>query len=420
MTSHPTPPPASLWRHANFMRLWIGQTISLFGTALTSLALPIIAAATLNASPLEMGILAAVGSLPALLIGLLAGVWIDRYRRRTFMIAGDVGRAVLMATIPVAALLGGLSMAQLYVIGFLVGVLNVFFDVASNSYLPSLLHADQLVEGNGKLAISRSITAVSGPTLAGLIIQAITAPFAIALDAFSYLVSAIFIAAIRHPEEPSQAEPAPALTQAREGLKIVFGNRSLRALAGCLATSNLMSSMFFALYVLFGTRVLGLDAAQLGLVYGLGASGAMLGALLAPCLVARLGIGRAMVIGALLGSLEIVPVVFATPESAVALLLLSSLAGNFGWTLYNINEASLRQVITPAAFRGRMNATFTFIGAGVLPLGGLLGGILGQALGPRETILLAACGSGLAFVWVLFSPVRRLKRLQDEEKNSQG
>jgi MFS family permease len=395
------------------MRLWIGQTISLFGGALTGLALPVIAAATLNATPLEMGILAAVGSLPSLLIGLLAGVWVDRYRRRTFMIAGDVGRAVLIVTIPLAAVLGLLSMAQLYVVGFLVGVLNVFFDVASNSYLPALLDAPQLVEGNGKLALSRSITAVAGPSLAGLIIQAITAPFAIVLDALSYLASAICIGAIRHREEPSQAEPAPALTQARAGLKIVFGSRYLRALAGCMATSNLMSSMFFALYVLFGTRVLGLDAAQLGLVYGLGASGAMLGALLGPWAVARLGIGRAMVTGAFLGSLEIVPVIFATPESAVALLLLSSLAGNFGWTLYNINEASLRQVVTPSAFRGRMNATFTFIGSGMLPLGGLLGGILGQALGPRETIILAACGSVGAFVWVLLSPVRGLVRLQD-------
>lgn len=403
----------TLWHHADFMKLWVGQTISLFGSALSRLALPLIAAITLNATPAEMGLLAAIGMAPSLVVGLFAGVWVDRSRRRTWLIAGDIGRALLLATLPAAALLGVLSMMQLYVVGFLGGAFTVCFDVAARSYLPTVIDRRQLVEGNGKLELSGSLTAVAGPSLAGVIIQAITAPMAVVLDACSYLASALCVCLIRRREEAPQMVRAPMVAQVREGLGVVFGNPVLRAFAGCLATSNLTSEAFFALYILFGTRELGLNAAALGLVYGIGASGALVGAVLAPGVAARLGVGRAVIIGAWLGSLEVLPVVFATPRLAVPLLLLSSLLGNFGWVLYNVNATSVRQAVTPLALQGRMNATLHFIVSGMLPLGALAGGALGEVLGLRETITLAAVGSLLSGLWVVCSPVRDLARLPE-------
>jgi MFS-type transporter involved in bile tolerance (Atg22 family) len=270
-----------------------------------------------------------------------------------------------------------------------------------------------LVEGNGKLELSGSITAIAGPSLAGIVIQAVTAPIAVIFDALSYLASALCVILIRQREEAPATVRAPMLAQIREGLGIVLKHPLLRAFAGCLATSNFASNAFFALYILFGTRDLGLDAAALGLVYGIGASGALFGALLAPRAADRLGVGRAILAGALLGSMEVLPAVFATPRTAVPLLLLSSMLGNFGWVLYSVNATSLRQAVTPLALQGRMNATMNFIVAGMLPLGALAGGALGQWLGLRETIALAALGSLLAVLWVFFSPLRAVEKIPE-------
>jgi MFS family permease len=395
------------------MKLWTGQTVSFFGSAITRLALPIIAAITLNATPAEMGLLAAVETMASLLVGLFAGVWVDRYPRRKLMIITDIGRALLLATIPIAAVLSILSMWQLYIIGFLVGVASTFFNVASKSYLITVINRNQLVDGNSKLELSGSITSIAGPSLAGIIIQALTAPIAIALDGISYLMSALCVLLIHRQEEPSQVSRAPMLSQVREGLSVVLHNPILRPLAGCMATSNFASNIFFALYILFGTRELGLNAAQLGLIYGIGASGALVGAMVAPWAAVRFGIGRVIVAGAILGSLEVFPVIFATAHTAIPLLLLSSLLGNFGWVVYNVNAVSLRQAVTPVILQGRMNATLSFIMAGMLPLGALAGGALGQLLGLREAIILAAVGSLLAFLWVLPSPIRQLTRLPE-------
>jgi MFS family permease len=409
----------SLWRDADFMKLWSGQVISLMGSAFSGLAMALLAALTLGATPIQMGLLTAAGSAPSLLIGLFAGVWVDRYRRRPFLIAGDVGRALLLATIPIAALLGELSMVQLYAVSFLAGVLTVFFDVASQSYLPAIIDRRQLMEGNSKLGLSSSITAVAGPSLAGVVIQAITAPFAVVLDSLSFLASAGLVLLIRRREERPQVAPAPVFSGLseglREGLQMVIRDGRLRALAGCLATSNLASNVFFALYMLYGTRELGLNAAALGLVYGIGAIGAPLGAVCAPWAAARFGLGPTILGGAILGSLEVLPAVFATPRLAVPLLMLSSLIGNFGWVVHNVNSLSLRQAITPPALQGRVHATWHFLVTGMLPLGALAGGALGQALGLRPAIALAACGSALASLWVIFSPLPKLVGIPEAE-----
>jgi MFS family permease len=412
-TTLTTKHPLSLWRHPDFIKLWTGQTISFFGSALSRLALPLIAALTLNASAAEMGFLAAVETMPSLLVGLFVGVWVDRYPRRKLMIITDVGRAMLLGTIPVAAYLNILSMWQLYIIGFLVGVASIFFNVASKSYLPSVINRNQLVDGNSMLELSGSITSIAGPSLAGIIIQAVTAPIAIALDGVSYLASSLCVLFIRQPEVPTDVSQAPILSQVREGLGTVLHNPILRPLAGCIATSNFSSNIFFALYILFGTRELGLNAAQLGLVYGIGASGALIGAMVAPQAAEKFGVGHVTLFGALLGSLEVLPVIFATQHTAIPLLILSSLLGNFGWVVYNVNAVSIRQAVIPMKLQGRLNATMSFIMAGMLPLGALVGGALGQVLGLRHAITLAAVGSLMAFLWVLRSPIRQLTRLPE-------
>jgi predicted MFS family arabinose efflux permease len=399
----------SLWRHADFVKLWLGSTISMFGSYFTSLALQFVAAVSLNATPIEMGVLAAVRTAPSLLIGL----WVDRHRRRSTLIVADLGRALILSTIPVAALAGALSMYQLYAVGFAVGLLTVFFDVAYRAYLPSLVSRSQLIEGNGKLEMGRSTAAVAGPSLAGIVIQAITAPLAIVLDVLSYVISALSLYRIRGQEEAPEDIRAPMLEQVREGLSFTFRNPSLRAIVFCSATNQLCSRGFFALYVLFGTRELGLDAAALGIVFGVGSVAALFGALFAGRATARLGFGTAIIVASFVGALEFLPVVFATPDLAVPLLVLSGLLGNFAWPIYGINQVGLRQAITPFALQGRMNATMNFIIVGVGTLGAMAGGTLAQTLGLREAIVIIAFAHLLASLWIWFSPIRGLTRVPE-------
>ncbi|MBI4493673.1 MAG: MFS transporter [Chloroflexi bacterium] len=406
------PSPASLWRRPDFLKLWAAETISVFGSQFTLLALPLIAAVALQASAAEMGILVAAERAPFLLIGLFAGVWVDRHRRRPILIGGDLGRALLLATIPLAALGGVLGMPQLYVVGFLGGVLTVFFDVAYQSYLPALVARTQLIEGNSKLEVSRSAAQISGPGIAGVVIQTISAPLAIALDALSFLLSGLLLGLIRCQEAPlARAARAPMLAEVREGLAVVFGNPLLRSIAGCTATLNFFGSAIEALYILFAVRELGLTPAAIGLIFGLGSVGYLVGAVLAGQLAARLGLGRTIIGASLVCSLGEVPIAFAAPAFALPLLASSWLLTSLATPVYNINQVSLRQAITPLRLQGRMNATMRFVVWGTMPLGGLAGGALGTLLDLRPTIALAAAGGVLAFLWVLLSPLRKLERI---------
>ncbi len=406
----------SLWRDGDFLKLWAGQTVSLFGSRFTGLAVQFVAAVTLQATAAEMGLLAAVNTAP-LLLSLFAGVWVDRHRRRTTMIAADVGRALLLATIPGAALLGTLSLLQLYAVGFLTAALGVLFDVAYTSYLPTLVERNRLVEGNSKLSASGAAANVAGFAVGGAVVDAIGAPLAVGLDAVSYVVSVASLLLIRRPEPPTSHGSAPVLAEIREGIGLVLGSPILRAFAGCVATSNLATAIFFGLYVIYGTRELGLDATAVGLVYGIGVVGAVVGAGIAGRVTDRLGIGPTLVATALLGSLEVAPAVVATPATAVPLLLLSSAVGNFGWSLYNVGQVSVRQTIVPAEHQGRLSATMSFLGGGVIPIGGLIGGALGEALGLRGAIAISAVGSALSSLWIALSPVRAIRRMPDVESS---
>src|SRR5260221_3904465 len=271
-----------LWQHPEFMKLWTGETISLLGSQITLLALPLTAVALLKADPLQMGILNAAQVAPFLLIGLFAGVWVDRMKRRSILIAGDIGRAVLLGWIPVAAALNVLNLGQLYVISFLVGVLTLIFDVAYQSYLPNLVSRENLVEGNSKLEVSRAIAQIAGPGLAGALISIIAAPLPIALDAVSFLVSALFLHSIKtvEPEPQKRKEGSNVWREVAEGLGVVFGNRYLRSIAACTATSNFCSMMQLAVLFIFLERELHLDASAIGLMFAVGSVARLLGALL--------------------------------------------------------------------------------------------------------------------------------------------
>jgi MFS family permease len=396
------------------MKLWTAQAISVFGDQFTALAIPLIAALTLQATPGQMGVLTAVTRAPFLLIGLFAGVWVDRLRRRPILIAGDLGRAAVLLTIPLAALLGSLSIVHLYTVGLLVGALTVFFDVAYQAFLPALVGRQQLVEGNSKLEATRSLANLAGPGIAGVVIQVLSAPFAIVLDAISFVTSGALIGLIRG-RELTEDRPARGtmMTEVRDGLGVVFGNRLLRSIAGCTGTFNFFTSALFTLYILFATRNLGLAPAQLGLIFSLGNVFGLLGALSASRLAARFGVGRSIVAAAVLGSLGLIPIPLATRASALPLLVLSGLLTSFGVPVYNINQVSLRQAITPLRLQGRMNATMRFLVWGTMPLGGLAGGALGAALGLRLAIAVSAVGGLLAFLWVALSPVPALRTIPE-------
>ncbi len=399
-----------LWRHADFMKLWLGQTISLFGSQVKFLALPLTAILILDATPAQMGILSAIESLPAICFGLFVGVWVDRRRRRPLLIAADIGRMLLVLVIPVAALLGVLRMELLYLSAFGTGALGLLFGVAYQSYLPTLIAHKQLVEGNSKLELSRSGAEIVGPGLAGLLTQWFTAPIALMVDAVSFGMSAIALALIRKPEPvPEVSEkPEPMLRAAVDGLKIVIRNPTLRALLGCVGTINLFNTLLETIFLLYMTERLGLEPGVIGLIFASGSIGFMVGALVAERITQRIGLGPAIIAGVLIasGSDFVLPLVGGSVVFMTIMLIIAQLFFGLGVTLYSVGQASLRQSITPNHLRGRMNATFTVMSSLLVPVGALLGGALGETIGLRPTLLLAATGEVLAVLWLVFSAVR--------------
>jgi len=401
-----------LWRDINFRKLWAGQTISLFGSQITFLALPLTAVLVLDATPAQMGILMAVESLPTLLIGLFVGVWVDHYRRRPILITADLGRAVLLGIIPVAAILGLLRIEHLYIVCFLVSVLGLFFGVAHRSFLPSLVRREDLVDANSKLELSNSVAEIAGPGVAGWLVQTVTAPIAIAVDAFSFLVSALLLGLIRVSESvPRSAEKRHNIwKEIGEGLELVRRDKLLRPIAGCLGTLYLFNSILEAVFILYVSKEVGIGAGLLGLIFALGSVGFLVGALLPRWVIRRFGWGPGIMMGLLLVGLSdlLVPLVSGSIVVAVAAVVLMTAQFLFGLGLviFNTGQVSLRQAMTPNDLQGRMNATISFIAGAVVPFGGLLGGILGETIGLRLTLLLAALGEIFSVLWLLLSPIR--------------
>jgi MFS family permease len=412
-------PQGGLWRHRDFLKLWSAETISQFGSQVSQLALPLVAILVLDASAFEVAALGTVGFLPFLLFTLPAGVWVDRLRRRPILVAGDLGRAALLATIPLAYAVDALTLGQLFVVSFLTGVCTVLFDVAYMSYLPSLVERDRIIEGNSKLEVSRSAAQVGGPGVAGGLVELFTAPWAILVDALSFLGSGLFLLGIRKPEE----RPAPALvdgrrtsvwTELKEGLRFVLGNPNLRAQAGCTGTSNFFSSVAFAIYLVFAVRELHLSAGLIGVIFSVGSAGSLAAAFTANRISGRFGIGPTTIaVSTLWGPAGLLIVLAPVGNAAIPFLLAAQLLFGFAVVVYNIVQVSYRQAICPPRLQGRMNSVMRFIVWGTIPLGSLAGGVLASWLGLRGTILVGSLGGSLAVLWIVLSPQRRLRELPE-------
>ena len=401
-----------LWRHPDFMKLWTGQTISVFGSLIGGTALQFTAILVLQASAFQMGLLAAASLAPGFASGLVAGVWADRLRRRPLLIIADVARALSLATIPLAAALERLTIEQLYVVAFINSILTVVFDVAYQSYLPSLVGRDELLEGNSKLSASASVAEISGFGIAGWLVQLLSGPAAILLDACSFVVSAISLGAIR-TREPVPApvhDDANMLRDIGEGLRAVWHHPMLRTLAGATILLRFCGhGIYGSVVVLYMSRGLGFSPGLLGMTWGVGGISSLIGAMLAMPLTRRLGTGRAMVLGLLVGSITgfFIPVAQGATGVAVALLIMAQL-GDGADTVYQINQLSLRQAITPERLLGRVNASMHFVGQGATLLGALAGGLLGDMIGLRPTLFLGASGGLIVAVLLALSPLRTI------------
>lgn len=412
-------PTGGLWRHGDFLKLWSAETISQFGSQVGGLALPLVAILVLDASAFEVAALATVDFLPFILFTLPAGVWVDRLPRRPLLIAGDFGRAVLLLTIPIAYIADALTLGQLFVVGFLVGTFQVIFDVAYMSYLPSLVDRTQIIEGNSKFEISRSAAQVGGPGVGGVLVELFTAPYAILLDAVSFLASGLFILQIRKEEPRPVAATVdgrkPTLwAELKEGLRFVLGNPNLRAQAGCTATSNFFSNVAFAIMLVFAVRELELSAGLIGVMFSVGAAGSLAAALTANRISRRFGIGPTTIaVAACFGPAMLLFAFAPVGNGAVPFFVAAMLLFGFTIVVYNIVQVSYRQAICPPRLQGRMNSVMRFIVWGTIPIGTLLGGALATWIGLRETIVVAAIGGGLSFLWLLLSPQRHLREMPE-------
>ena len=404
-----------LWRSPDFRRLWISLTVTSFGAQVTNLALPLTAAIMLQATPLEMGILVALESLPFALVSLHAGVLIDRVRKLPVVIACTFARGFALLAIPLAAFTDALSIEILYAVGFFCGVQNVIGGAAFQVLLAQLAGRKRLVEANAKTALGETSAALVGPGLAGALIQALTAPFAILLDAFAFLVSAMMLRRMRVPNDVPHSGPrSPVLQEIAAGLRLVFRNRTLFALAWLAGLWQFLHHMQIAVLILFATRELGLSAGAIGVVFMFGGIGCVIAAALAERLSARLGVGPVIVHGLILTALawQAFGLIGGPPWLAMILLGGAMLLFDFGAVLYGINYLALRQAITPDRMLGRMTATMRFLTVAMAPLGSLVGGALASAIGTRGTLLtVGGLGLVLAVCAVLWSPVRRHQTL---------
>jgi len=397
-----------LWKHADFVKLWSGQTISLLGSAVTAIALPSVAILTLGATPYQVGILEALQFLAFPLLGMPAGVWVDRLPRRAVMIVADIGRAAALASILVARELHALGLWQLYIVALIVGSLTVFFDVAYQSYLPSLIDRSDLIDGNVKLEASRSAAQVAGNGLGGALVQAIGAPLAILVDSLSFVASVISLTLIGKREPASHAAtPHDFWAELRTGASVVLRSPVLRSIAACTATNNLGSGMVSAVFLIFAYRNLHLAPALVGVVLAFGNLG-FFGALLSSHIANRYTLGRTLAVSVMLSGIGALIAPLAALTLPVVLLLVSQLVVSFSTPVYNVNQVSLRQAIVPLALQGRMNATMRTIVFGTLPIGSALGGALGSTAGVIPTMIVGGIVSVSAVLWIRYSEVYAL------------
>jgi MFS family permease len=403
------PPP--LTRQPAFVRFWAGQSISVFGDQISALAIPLTAVLALDASALEVGILTALAWLPHLLFSLPAGVWIDRRaHRRENMIVADLLRALALATIPIAWWLGALTIWHLLAVAFAVGAMTVFFDLSSVSFFVALVHRSQYVDANSKISTTRSLSYIAGPSTAGFLVQVFTAPVALLGDALSFLVSAFALRGVHVREPRVQGNGTSARADLVAGFRYLVREPVIRAGVACTSIINFFSFFIFAIFVLYASRTLGLSAAAIGLILGAASFGALAGAVIAPRVGRRLGIGRAVVLGSVLfpAPMALFPLAHGDPWLAGSMLLAGEFLSSVGVMIFDVNQNSLQAMVIPDSVRSRIAGVSRFFNYGTRPFGALLGGVLGTAIGLRPTLWIAVIGCLLGVFFLLASPMPRM------------
>jgi MFS family permease len=398
-----------LWAHNDFLKLWAGETISVFGSLVGRTALPLTAILVLDAGALEVGLLIAADILPGLLFGFFAGVWVDRVRKRPIMIAADIGSFLVLVTVPLAYAFDVLTIEQLFFVAFGTGACHIFLDVAYMTYLPTLVEKEHVLEGNSKMAASWSVAEVGAFSAAGWMVQILSGPLTVLIDAISFLISAIFLKAIKKPEpEPALVEQRAGMsTEIKEGIRAIWHDPVLRAIGGSGVLIDFSFRMFGAVFLVYVTQSLGFQPGVLGVVFGVGGASSLIGALYASRAGRTLGTGRAMVLGLLMmgGSMLFIPAAQDASLLALWFLVAQQLFGDGFYTIYDVNQMTLRQTITPEKVLGRVNAGIRMSGLAAMLAGALVGGVLGEFLGLRVTLVFSACGLFLAAAWLWVSPV---------------
>jgi len=402
-----------LSRNPEFLKLWSGQAISAFGSRITGVALPLAAVLVLHATPAQMGVLAALGLLPHLLFGLLAGVWVDRLPRRAIMVAADIGRGVVLGAVPVLGAFGLLRVEHLYAVVFLTGLMTMLFDTAATSLMPALVGRENLTRANGAWVLVNTVANTGGPSLAGWLVQVLTAPVAIAFDALSFVLSAGCTLLVRVAAAPRPSGRLRLGPEMVDGLRVLFGSQILRSLTIAATLGALAGAMQGALVVLYLVRGLGLTPAVVGVAFGVSGAASVVGALAARWFGERAGPGPAFVTGVLLFGVSVLLLAAAAgPPAAVAVIvLLAMVLGGVGPPFYQVHQVTLRQSLTPDHVLGRVNAAWRFLVFGVQALGAALGGVMGTWVGLRPTILISGLGVLVVVLVVLRSPLRTLREV---------
>jgi len=413
-----TTPELPLLRNRNFLWFWTGEGISQLGAQFTALALPVLAVTLLGATEFQVGVLGAAETAAFLVVGLPAGAWIDRMFKRRVMIAADLVRAVTLAAIPALFFAGLLEMWHLYLVGAIVGVATVFFDVSYQSYIPVLLPGAQVGDANSKLEATSSIARIGGPGLAGALLTVVSAPVLLLADGISYLVSALALWRVKDTEQlsdPKQRESLPK--EIAEGLRFVFGHPLLWRITATTGSSNFFGTLTMTLEAILILRILGFSPVTLGIIFAIGSVGGLLGALATPWVTKRLGEGTAVSVSAVLFgvSAATVPLAGVLPAIALPLLIGGTFLNSFLVLVYNITQVTMRQRLTPTRLLGRMNASIRFVVWGVMPIAALLSGILGGTIGVIPTMWIGVAGGFLAAGFVLFSPITGMKTLPIEQ-----
>ena len=404
----------ALWRDPQFARLWAAQAISSFGARITREGLPILAVTTLIAPPAALGVLAAIAGGVSLVMGLGAGGAVDRRARRPILIGADLARALILITVPVAALLGVLSMTQVFVVAGLVAACSVVFDMASHAYLPGVVGPTRLVEGNAHLATTESVAEIGGPALAGVLFQVLSAPIALVANAGTYLASAAFLSTIKATEPaPDATEPGHWTAEITQGFRLAWAEPRVRALLLMGMTQGLFGGVFSALYILYALKTLGLPTAALGIAIACGGVGALMGAWLGPWLAQKVGVGPAILLSILCAAISAFCISLAPTErtGAMTVMVLTQITGDLFAVSGAILMTSLRQALMPQAVLGRVSGAFSASAGGLAVVGALVGGWLGGVVGPREALAGAAVGFLLIPLVGVFSPLRAVREI---------